>query len=122
MKIDRINKNWNKYYKMYRKLKRTWVNNELTHMPKFRKVFPELSNINREELANRFIELGMDFYTEERTAISPLIRITLPFAIITMVVMFLLIPINFLITGKWGYELNRRNPRLLNWFRALKLS
>jgi len=107
---------------MYRKLKRTWSHNDLNYIPKFRELFPELSKVDSEILADRFIELGLDFYTEEKTAVKPLIRLTLPFAIIVMILMFIFIPINFLITGNWGYSISKSNPRLLNWFRSLRLS
>ena len=107
---------------MYRKLKRTWSHNDLNYIPKFRELFPELSKVDSEKLADRFIELGLDFYTEEKTTVKPLIRLTLPFAIIVMILMFIFIPINFLITGNWGYSISKSNPRLLNWFRSLRLS
>ena len=106
---------------MYRKLKRTWSHNDLNYIPKFRELFPELSKVDSEKLADRFIELGLDFYTEQKTDVKPLIRLTLPFAVIVMVIMFIFIPINFLITGNWGYSISESNPRLLNWFRSLGL-
>lgn len=106
---------------MYRKLKRTWSHNDANYIPNFKKVFPELSNISNEELCDRFIELNIDFYYEEQTPVSFWDRLTLPFAIITMFIMFFGIPINFLLTGRWYYELGDKN-RILNWFRSLKLS
>ena len=74
---------------MYIKLKRTWSHNELNYIPKFRETFPELNKVSREELADRFIDLRLDFYTEVQTPIKPLIRLTLPFAIIVMIIMVL---------------------------------
>ena len=44
-----------------------------------------------------------------------------PFALIIMALMFIFIPINFLITGNWGYSISKINPILLNWFRSLRL-
>jgi len=105
---------------MYRKLKRTWSNGYANHIPNFKKVFPELSKLNNEELCDRLIELKLDFYYEEKTPVNIWIRFTLPFALLIMFIMFILLPINFFITGKWGYSLNEKN-RLLNWFRSLKL-
>jgi hypothetical protein len=105
---------------MYRKLKRVWSHNDINYIPNFQKVFPELSKIDSEELCDRFIELNIEFYCEEETPVNFWIRLTLPFAIFTMLLMILVSPISFLITGKWGYSLGQKN-RLLNWFRALKL-
>ena len=106
---------------MYRKLKRTWSHNDLNYIPKFKELFPELSKVDNEELADRFIELGLDFYTEVRNTVKILTRLTLPFALIIMALMFIFIPINFLITGNWGYSISKSNPILLNWFRSLRL-
>ena len=105
---------------IYRKLKRTWSNGYANHMPNFKKVFPELSKIDSEELRDRFIKLNMKFYYEEKNAVSFWLRLTLPFALITLVLMFLGLPINFLVTGNWGCSLNKKNY-ILNWFKALKL-
>lgn len=105
---------------MYRKLKRTWSHNDLSYIPNLKKVFPELREIDSEEMVDRFIELGLDFYTEKKTPVSLWLRLTMPFAILTMVIMLVLIPFNFLITGHWLYSYSKNN-RLLNWFKALKL-
>lgn len=105
---------------MYRKLKRTWSHSELNYIPNFKKTFPELSKVNSEELADRFIELGLDFYTEERKPVHFLTRLTLPFALILLILMLIFLPLNFLITGRWGYSLGKDNY-ILNWFRSLRL-
>ena len=106
---------------MYRKLKRTWSHNNLNYIPNFKKVFPELSKINSEEMADRFIDLGLDFYTEEEVPVNLLTRLSLPFALIVMMLMLIWLPINYLITGKWGYSINTSNPSLFNWLRSLGL-
>ncbi len=105
---------------MYRKLKRTWSNGYANYITNFKKVFPELSKIDSEELCDRFIELNIEFYCEEKTPVNFWMRLTLPFAILTMLLMIVVLPFTFLITGKWGYSLGEKN-RLLNWFRALRL-
>lgn len=105
---------------MYRKLKRTWSNGYANYIPNFKKVFPELSKISSEDLYDRFIELNMEFYYEEETPVNFWIRLTLPFAITTMLIMLIGLPVNFFATGKWGYSLGEKN-RLLNWFKALRL-
>jgi len=89
-------------------------------MPRFKKVFPELSKLSSEEMVDRLIELRMDFYYEEKEPVSFWIRLTLPFALLTMLLMIVGLPLTFLITGKWGYSLGNKN-RLLNWFRSLRL-
>lgn len=105
---------------IYRKLKRTWVNGYETLPPKFMEVFPELSKIHSEDLADRLIDLKMDFYYEEKTPVKWWIRLTLPIALLLMGLMLVMLPINFLITGHWGYSL-RQDNRLLNWFKSLKI-
>jgi hypothetical protein len=105
---------------MYRKLKRVWSNGYSHYIPRFKETFPELNKIDSEELCDRFIELDIEFYYEEETPISPFLRLTMPFAVSLMILMFVLSPINFIFTGKWGYSLNEKN-RILNWFKALRL-
>jgi len=105
---------------LYRKIKRTWSNGYANNTYQIKKVFPELKKLSSEEMVDRFIELGMDFYREEKEPVNVLIRFTLPLAIIMMVIMLVGLPITFLITGKWGYSLNDKNV-LLNWFRMLRL-
>jgi hypothetical protein len=105
---------------MYRKLKRVWSHNHFNYIPNFRETFPELNKISSEELCNRFAELGVDFYTEEKVAVSFWIRLTLPFALLTIVLMIVGLPITFLFTGKWGYPFNDKNY-IHNWFKSLRL-
>jgi hypothetical protein len=105
---------------MYRKLKRVWSHGYVKYIPNFKKVFPELKKLSSDELCDRFIELNLDFYSEELTPVPFYIRLTLPFAILTMFIMIIGIPIIFFITGEWNYSFSEKN-RLLNWFRSLKL-
>jgi hypothetical protein len=105
---------------MYRKLKRTWSHNDANYIPKFREVFPELNKVSSEDMRDRWIELGVDFFTEEITPVKTWMRFTLPFAIILMILMIIGIPFVFLITGKWTYSLGEKN-QILNWFRSLRL-
>lgn len=105
---------------MYRKLKRTWSHGYLDYIPNFDKVFPELKHLDSEEMYHRFRELNLDFYTEEKTPVSFWTRLSMPFAFLTMLIMFIGIPFNFLITGRWGYSLGKEN-RLFNWFRSVGL-
>ena len=105
---------------VYRKLKRTWIHGYANYMPNFKKVFPELSKISSEELCDRFIKLKMTFYYEEKAPVSFWMRLTLPFALITWLLMFIGLPVVFLVIGKWGYSLGKKN-HIYNWFKALKL-
>ena len=105
---------------MYRKLKRVRSHGYMNYIPKFRETFPELNNISSEEMSDRFRVLGLDFFQEKETPVKTLMRFTLPFAIILMVLMLIALPIAFLITGKWTYPLGEKNT-ILNWFRSLRL-
>lgn len=105
---------------VYRKLRRTWSHNDANYIPNFYKVFPELRNVSSEEMRDRWVELGVDFYTEKKTPVKPLIRLTLPFGILLMALMLIGLPILFMITGSWYYGLGEKN-RILNWFRSLHL-
>ena len=105
---------------MYRKLKRVWSHNDMNYIPKFRETFPELKNVSSEEMRDRWISLGIDFYTEKKTPVKTWLRFTLPFAIILMLLMLIGLPIAFLITGKWFYP-HTKKDRILNWFRSLRL-
>ncbi len=103
---------------MYQKLKRTYRWGHLEHIPHFRETFPELNGVGSDELCQRFYKLGVEFFHEIETVVPLWLRFTLPFAILTMLLMLLLLPIRFLIYGNWGYEFSDNNF-FLNWFRAL---
>ena len=105
---------------LFRRLKRVWSHNDMNYIPKFRETFPELNKISSEEMCDRWISLGINFYTEEKVSVSKWVRFTLPFALILIILMFIGLPFVFLITGKWSYG-NGEKSRILNWFRALKL-
>ena len=42
----------------------------MNYIPKFRETFPELNKVSSEEICDRWISLGLDFYTEEKTEVS----------------------------------------------------
>lgn len=104
----------------YRKLKRVWSHSHANYIPNFDKVFPELKHLYRDEMCDRFRELNLDFFTEELKPVPFWLRLTMPFAILTAVLMIISLPILFLMTGKWSYSLGDEN-RALNWMRALRL-
>lgn len=105
---------------IYRKLKRVWSHNNANYIPKFRETFPELNKVSSEEMCDRWIELGVEFYTVEKTPVNFLMRLTLVFAVILFILMILGLPFAFLIRGKWGYPLGEKS-RIYNWFKALRL-
>ena len=102
---------------MFYKLKRTWTHNDLNYIPKFKETFPELKHLNSEELCDRFSKLNVNFYSVNKESVKPIVRLTLPFAIILMILMFLMLPLNFIITGKWRYDLGK--TRIVNWWKSL---
>jgi hypothetical protein len=105
---------------VFQKLKRVWSHNDMNYIPKFRETFPELKGLTSEELCDRWISLEINFYSEERTEIRGWVRFTLPFALILFILMFISLPLLFMITGKWTYPNGEKNL-ILNWFRALRL-
>lgn len=105
---------------IFRKLKRVWAYNSFEYIPKFRETFPELNKLDYDEVCRRWQSLGIDFYTEEKVEVKGWIRLTLPFALILFILMFIGFPFAFIITGKWSYG-NGDKSRILNWFRQLRL-
>lgn len=73
-------------------------------------------DVDSEMFANILSGLDIEFYDSKPTAVPVWIRITLPFAFILAALMILFLPINFIITGFWGYKITW----VTNWFRALK--
>jgi hypothetical protein len=93
----------------------------MNYIPKFREIFPELNKVSSEEMSDRWAKLGIDFYTEEKSTVKTWVRFTLPFALLLMILMFVLLPIVFIIRGEWNYPLSEKS-RVYNWFRSLKLT
>lgn len=102
------------------KIKRTWSHNDLNYIPGFRETFPELKHIDTEELCDRFCKLNVDFFEERKVPVKPWLRLTLPFALILLVGMFLYLPINFMINGYWGYKA-KKSTKVYNWLNRLNL-
>ena len=103
---------------IFRELKRVWSHNDMNYIDGFKEKFPELQKVSSEELCDRWSSLGIDLYTQRKNKVNPLIRLTLPFAIILLLIMFLLMPICFLIKGEWSYG---KPGRVFNWFKALRI-
>lgn len=105
---------------IYRKLKRTWAHNDARYIPGFKETFPELNNLSSEELCERWLVLGVDFYTEKQKPVKWYIRLTLPIAMLVWLGMFITLPIHFILYGTWGYSLGKNNY-IYNWFSQLHL-
>lgn len=46
---------------MFTELKRVYSQGYMNYVPNFQETFPELKNLTREELADRFESLGVEF-------------------------------------------------------------
>ncbi len=103
---------------MYRKIER--ISRFYWFMPKLKNKFPELDCLSEEEFIQRFKELNITFYSEKIVPVKPWIRVTLPFALLLMIIMILFTPILFMLTGKWSYELKETNP-IRNWLTQLRI-
>lgn len=79
-----------------------------------RKVFPELK-LTTMDIEERLDELDFEFYEDVKVKTPFWIRLTLLPAFVVMAVLFFAMPINYILTGKWGYKFNW----LSNWLRAL---
>lgn len=106
---------------LFKKLNRVSSNGYLHYIPNFDKQFPELSKIGSEEMADRFRNLNVHFYSEVKEPVKGYLRLTLPFALIMIILMYIGLPIWFVISGTWGYTMGRKS-KILNWFNALKLN
>jgi hypothetical protein len=80
-----------------------------------KKRIPELEQCDAEYLTSKLRGSNIQFYKTEKRETPLLIRLTLPFAIILFSVLFLLLPIKYVITGRWGYKVEW----LQNWLRSL---
>ena len=80
---------------MFTELKRVYSQGYMNYVPNFQETFPELKNLTREELADRFMSLGIEFYTAERKPVPILIRLTMPFAFVTVAIMVLFMPLHY---------------------------
>mgnify|MGYP001455934434 CR=1 FL=1 len=80
-----------------------------------KKRIPELKSVDVDYIESNLMGTGLEFYRISKKEVPLSIRLTLPFAIITFIVLFVTSPIKFMITGKWGYS----NEALRNWFNSL---
>jgi hypothetical protein len=107
---------------MFQKIKRVheFDISFISYNSRFQKEFPELNKVSNEKIAERWRKLGVDFYTMESVKTRTWIRFTLPFALILFLMMYIFIPVYFIINGRWAYNL-KNNSTIINWFRELKI-
>jgi len=80
-----------------------------------KKSFPELKNYYPDDVVSYLRCCSLEFYKKEKIKTNPLIRITLPFAFVFAIILIVISPISYIITGKWGYKMNWVG----NWFKHL---
>lgn len=105
---------------IYRKLKRTWSHGYGNYIPRMREVFPELNKLSDTQICDRWVDLNIEFYTVKETPVKWWLRLTLPFALSVMLLMFVGLPFHFMISGNWGYSFDGK-IHYYNWFKALRL-
>lgn len=80
-----------------------------------KKRIPELKNCDADIITSQLRGSKLQFYEQERIATPIWKRLTLPLGLIVMLALLILTPINYIVTGKWGYKW----AWLTNWLRAL---
>jgi len=78
---------------------------------------PELKKCNADDIVDRLRGSDLEFYKKEKIETPLIIRFTLPFALIFMLILLIGMPIKYIISGKWGYRIDWIN----NWFKSLGL-
>ena len=82
-----------------------------------KRVIPELKNVNIDSLDDHLRGSDLEFYYREKKSVPLLVRLTLPVAIVLWILLFVTMPLKFIITGKWGYNI----VWFMNWYNALGL-
>jgi hypothetical protein len=80
-----------------------------------KKRIPELKNVDADRIIDNLRGTNLYFYKHESVPTPFWIRFTLPLGLITMLILFIFMPVNYIIVGKWGYKWQW----LTNWLRAL---
>ena len=79
---------------------------------------PELKGTSLKQIDDYLSETSLIFYEQGLAVQSPIHRLSIIPALILWVILFILMPVNFIITGYWGFEL----PNIIKvWFRSLNL-
>lgn len=80
-----------------------------------KRVIPQLKNVDIDVLTDNLRSSDLECYNTTKTKVGLLLRLTMPFALLTGMLLFIFMPINFMLTGSWGYKSRKLN----NWFRSL---
>lgn len=80
-----------------------------------KRILPDLKRLDVDEIVDHLRGSDMEFYYTEKVKSPIWIRLTLPIALVVMLTLFLLMPVNYMITGHWGYKYEP----LTNWLRSL---
>jgi hypothetical protein len=82
-----------------------------------KETIPHLDDMPLEMLEYYLSDTGLIFY-ERKAVVKPLLfRLSIIPALVLWLVLFVLLPFNFIVTGVWGYEI----AWIREWFRALNL-
>lgn len=79
---------------------------------------PELKKVDSEYITDHLRGRGMVYFEEQKKPVRWYIRLTLPFALIFMLLALIYMPFHFMFTGNWGYE----QEWIYNWFSELRLT
>jgi len=90
----------------------------MNYIPDFDKIFPELKDLSREELYRRFSQSNIKFFMVHNKKVPSLLRLTMPLAIILILIMFIMMPINYFVTGSFRYDTDKY-IKVWNWFEAI---
>lgn len=82
-----------------------------------RSEIPELKNVDIWKLENVINNLPIEFYKEDSVVTKWYIRLTLPVALLVMLLMLIFCPIKYIFTGSYGYKI----LFVRNWIKALGL-
>lgn len=80
-----------------------------------KKIIPELKHCDTGHITSHLRGSNMEFYYLEQIKTPFWIRLTLPFGLLTMLILLIISPINYIISGHWGYKVQW----LSNYFRSL---
>jgi hypothetical protein len=79
-----------------------------------RRFHHELKGVSVEQIDGQLCGWDYEFYKKGKVDTSIWMRLTLPLAVITTILLVAFSPVKFILTGKWRYE----NDKLANWMRV----
>ena len=103
---------------IFTKLENVTSFGSMNYIPDFDKIFPELKDLSREELYRRFSQSNIKFFMVHNKKVPSLLRLTMPLAIILILIMFIMMPINYFVSGSFRYDTDRY-IKIWNWFEAI---